>query len=307
MHILQEFVLERIDPLSVAMKEDTEASRSTKRRRRADFFESFLWLHLGAEIGAFPFDVAATVYTAYFEQFFSALNAPTSDTLQQTRDIFRSQLYVYDTPESRELKASFPNHVILIEKAMRGEDILRAQLSYFSSSGALRPLFNNLLFLSIRLAADRAVRRFVEAVQFFDEKEWDEWWDSGKCDPDEIVLYAEGATVEHKAAIAFAGYLTVWRTTYQFQQLFESCEKDYNLSSDDRFKLSDRVRDMVRWRMSLTNLIASQRFDAIASRLKTNLDAQARKDVEFQPVVNQIKESFDKVFQFWLERSPAIA
>ncbi|MCU1304951.1 MAG: hypothetical protein JWQ87_5235 [Candidatus Sulfotelmatobacter sp.] len=300
MYTVQEFVKRAVAPaIQGVMTAQERQFLPEQRRAQAAVFESFLWLHLGNEVGALPSKAVAETYENYYKDFFRNLNARKDPTLEQEQDLFRSKLYVNDTAQSRELKATFPNFVILIEKAMRGEDVFTAQRNRFRDPEALRPIFKNFLRLATTLASDPLLQEFTSLFQFADPREWAKQWGSGECTAEQVALAEDEPDKVPRAAVVYVGYLRLWSYTHQLRQMAELYEQDRSISSDDRFKLIDRAKEILGWRINLTSLEASKRFEQVASSLKAKLDQQAEEQPDLQAAVDELKRSFDTVFQFW--------
>jgi len=99
MHTLQEFLLKNVVPAVEQLRQARQHKNlPTTRSAYASVFESFLWLHLGTEIGVFPPEASRAIASAYYGDFFQSLNRPSDEILEKVE--FASKLYVVDTPES---------------------------------------------------------------------------------------------------------------------------------------------------------------------------------------------------------------
>lgn len=142
MHRLDDFVVRRVLPDLEALNQQPsgDAKSATLRSRLT---ESLLWLHLGAEIGSFPQQASNEVYEACFRPFVESLSS------QETGQM---RIYVAHSRESGSLILSFPRYVrILIERAMRGEEIVSIERCEFSSPQNMRASFQVLLIMGIRV------------------------------------------------------------------------------------------------------------------------------------------------------------
>jgi hypothetical protein len=264
----------------------------------ASLFESFLWLHLGTEIGVFPLQLSAEIASSYYQPFFQSLNARRDNALDEVE--FASKLYVYDTPESKDLKAAFPGFTILIERAMRGEDGLKVQRSEFNSPDSLKPLFKNFLRLASMIRMDPRVRHFTVVSQFATEVEWQNEWRGGDCAPEEVEDFAAQVDLKDRSAASiFAGFLRLWSYSHQLTAMVEMYEHE-EIRGEDRFKLVDRIKEILRWRINLRSAETANRFEAVRSALKTNLDRQAMQEGNLKGAVDFIKKSFDSAFAIWI-------
>jgi hypothetical protein len=146
MHTLQEFVVKGVVPAAEQLKRAENLKDLTaKRGASTTFFESFLLLHMGAEVGTFTLELARSVFSSYYENFFQSLNPP-----KERLDLFSNKLQVSDTRESSELKGTFPNFRVLIEQTMRGQDAFAFQRNEFRGANSLRPILQKFLAHSTR-------------------------------------------------------------------------------------------------------------------------------------------------------------
>lgn len=305
MHTLQEFVLKSALP---AIRQLGKARKAvdlpTKRGAYASVFESYLWLHLGSEVAIFPLEPAQSVFASYYSRFFESLNAQEDRLLKESEDLFRSRLYVTDTVESRELKATFPDFTILIELAMKGENGFRFQRNEFQEPGSLRPMCRNFLRVGLSVASDPLVRSFTNLSQFTDANQWESRWRGGDCNPEQVMTARTLGGKSPDPAVICAGFLKLWGYSYQLRQMSEMYEHE-NIRSDDRFRLIDRIKTILRWRINLRSTELAARFESVKAMLKRNLDEQvANERVEnaegLRNSVEVITKSFDESFDFWL-------
>src|SRR5690348_420855 len=138
MHTLQEFVLRN---LTVARRRLKAVSRlqdtAARRGAHSSMFESFIWLHLGTELGVFDLSAAKELVHIYFKELFDSLVSTKPTTVAETEHLFRGEVRIYDTPESSDLKATFPDFVIQIEDAMRNKDLFAASINKFTDVASL--------------------------------------------------------------------------------------------------------------------------------------------------------------------------
>jgi hypothetical protein len=298
MHTLQEFVLRNVLPaLEQLRKAQQRKEFAATRGAYASTFESFLWLHLGAEINVFPAEPSQAIASTLYGNFFRSLNRPHDGILEKVD--FASRLYVSDTSESRELKATFPDFVIMIEKAMRGEDAFNTQRNEFRDAISLKPAFKNFLRLASVLGSDSQVQHFTNVSQFTDTAGWEAEWRGGDCNAEEIEFAAENVEIAVRPpARIFAGFLRLWSYTYQLTEMSNMYEGE-EMRSDDRFKLIDRIKSILRWRINLRSREAANRFESVRSELKKRLSEQAAESENLRSSVEFIKTSLDSVFAFW--------
>jgi hypothetical protein len=209
-------------------------------------------------------------------------------------------LYVYDTPESKELKSAFPDFTMLIEQGMRGQDPFSVQRNEFRDSDALRPILKNFLRLALVLASDPLIQRFTSISQFTDERKWENAWHGGDCAADEVAIAGETDGREGPSpAVILAGFLRLWGYSHQLREMSNMYETE-DIEADDRFKLLDRIKSNLRWRINLRSREAANRFESVRDGLKKNLDAEAAEATNLRTSVDFIMKSMDTAFEVWL-------
>ena len=164
MHRLQTFLTEVLFPTLSALS--TEATTSKPQQlslMRREVVEHVLWLHLGTEIGAFPYRQSRKIYTAYLGPFFQSL---VSRDLDERAAMAAGRVYVAHSEESRALVLGLPRYAnILVEKAMRSEDIFESERLEFRNAQSLSGLFQTLLLLHSRFAVSETVRQFTYDIR----------------------------------------------------------------------------------------------------------------------------------------------
>jgi hypothetical protein len=304
MHTLQEFVLTNVVP-AIEEVRNAQAHNDLAMRRaaHANVFESFLWLHLGTEIGVFPAEPSREVFSTYYADFFKSLNREQDRLLDVVA--FRSRLYVYDTPESTELKSAFPDFTKLIEQSMRGNDVFNVQRNEFRDPDSLRPIFNNFLRMASVFASDPLILRFVLICQFSDARAWDNEWHGGDCVSEEVALAGETGEYEgSSSAIICAGFLRLWSYSHQLREMSNMYEKE-SIESVDRFKLIDRIKNNLRWRINLRSREVANRFESVRREIKKRLHGEAAESGNLRTSVDFIVNSMDTAFEVWLRHAVA--
>jgi len=299
MHTLQEFVLRNVLPaLEQLRNAQQHKDFAATRGAYASTFESFLWLHLGAEINVFPAEPSRAIASTLYGEFFRSLNRRQDEILEKVD--FASRLHVSETLESKELKATFPDFVIMIDKAMRGEDAFNALRNEFRDPISLKPAFKNFLRLASVLASDSQVQHFTNVSQFTNTAGWEGEWRGGDCNSGEVEFAGENIEIAVRPpAIIFAGLLRLWSYTYQLTEMSNMYEEE-EIRSDDRFKLIDRIKSIMRWRINLRSREVANRFESVRNELKKRLSEQAAETENLRSSVEFIKTSLDSAFDFWM-------
>ena len=182
---------------------------------------------------------------------------------------------------------------------MRGQNAFDAQRNEFRDPVSLKPVFKNFLRQGSVLASDPLVQRFTSISQFTDTAGWEAEWRGGDCSSEEVEFAGENAKLEVRPpAVIFAGFLRLWSYSYQLREMSNMYESE-EIRGDDRFKLLDRVKSILRWRINLRSREAANRFESVRDELKKQLDKQAAEAGNLQSSVDFIKNSFDSVFEFW--------
>lgn len=77
MRTLQEFVWKTVVPAFEQLRyAQQHENLPTTRGAYASMFESFLWLHLGTEVGVFPAERSQEIAASFYADFFRSLNRP---------------------------------------------------------------------------------------------------------------------------------------------------------------------------------------------------------------------------------------
>ena len=173
MHRFEDFIVRRVLPDYVSLKE-RQVGDSWGAMLRCRLVEHMLWLHLGVEVGVFPAEPAEEFYTSFFQIFFRSL---LSQDPQRLEEMKKGQLYVAHSEESNSLILTFPRFArILIERAMRKEDIFSIERLEFSNSGVLRSSVQTLIMLTSQAVHLRPLAEFVHGVNFVEQAKWDADW-----------------------------------------------------------------------------------------------------------------------------------
>lgn len=303
MHRLPQFVTGSILPnlslLEQLLKTDDIARAAMTRSRLT---ESLLWLHLGVELGSFPEEASSEVYTTHFIPLFGSLISQREQAREEMR---QSRIYVAHSPESEALVLSFPRFAaVLVEKAMRGEDVFRAERLEFSYAGSLTPAFQALLIMASNLALSRDINAFIYYVNFVDHGTWAELWEQD-FGPTEVFATQTELRAPPAAHIC-AGFLQLWGYATKLKEFFGNLEGRITPSQTDLFKFRQRAREIQSWILNLRSGQVSSRFDEVRRKLNQGLDADVSKGRIGSESAKLVQESMDSAFEFWFAAAPAL-
>jgi len=263
----------------------------------ASVVESFLWLHLGTEIGAFPGTASRDIYQSYLRPFFRSL---LSTDAKAREEMEMDRLYVAHSEISDAMRPMLGRFAfVLLEKAMRQEEIFSSEQAKFSRPERLKAVFQTFLILYSQLTSRRSVELFTYQVNFADAPTWRQNWNK-PCTAKEV----ERADIEHSSISSSicAGYLNLWNYAVKLMMTEQNLRGNAELAAD-LFRLTDRLKEMGRWRINLKHLSSSERFDDVRVRIMEKLDEDAKDDLS-RICVKEIRTSMDNAFSFWFSAAP---
>lgn len=294
MHRLQQFLSSVLYPQIQTYQKAKEKNSAKTIMFAASIMESFLWLHLGTEIGAFPQPASRDIYRIYLSPFFSSLSSLATED---------SPLYVTHSHESGSLLYMFGRFAdVLLEKAMRHEEVFSSELAGFSRPDRLVHNFQTFLILHSRLVTRPPVESFTYYVTFADHSTWHQAWNTD-CDPGKVELANVGGGTGASSIVA--GYLNLWGHAAKVMAIEKDLAQDAALSSDF-LRLKDRLAEMRRWRINLRSGATSKRFADIRNRIFDNLTMHALEAEGNASGIyaERIFASIDEVFSFWHSDAP---
>lgn len=266
----------------------------TAAMHRLFLTDAFLWLHLGAEIGIYPWDGAEECLNEYLRPFFESLVSAEANTRSD-----RPTSYANRSKESLDLISAFPHFAgILIEKAMRGDrDLLSAEQNRFTHPEKLMSTFQALQLLSDTLR-HQTTRTFITAINFLPRDDWDLIW-RVECSSQEVRDSERPDFAGPTKALLFAGYLRLYRYGLQIKDLFESLADDPHLDSTDLSRIRDRARETLKWLVNLSSKVTADRLSVVQTEIVEALEEQARNDpnVSFD-LVASIQKSMEESLGF---------
>lgn len=270
MHRLQDFltrvVLPRLSELDSASSRSPEQLAMTYR----EIMEALLWLHLGVEVGIFPVAEARTAYEIYKRLFFTTI-IPSGQFLQFSQP---ARSYAAHSELSQQLYVELPRYAgVLLEKGMRGEDPFTTEQLELRNSAALSGLCQTLLLLYSEFATSSNVRQFTYLVSFAPKDEWNAAWRSS-VDPETLISSDPGDLISPMES-AFSGYLELWGFGTRCRDVFIAAEGRDETDSADRFKLQDRLQDVLQWRINLRHTSGMERFEKIREKVDREIERES--------------------------------
>jgi hypothetical protein len=306
MHRLQNFVIGEVIPeLGAVERARRNGQMDELAMVRCFVAEKFLWLHLGAEVSAFPKSVSLAVYDSYLAPFFRGLVDPE-----------RVKEYAPHSRESRAMRDAFTPfaqnlfdralHVFFDNEGTVEKDIFLARPVLFKRPERLIGLFQTHLLLRDHVWRSPAVRWFIRALNFSTKEFWNFIWKQD-CSPEQVTeAHAEGAP-EASKSLMYAGYLGMYRYGAQVKQLIESVQDDGILDSSDVAKLMSRIREIQGWTINLSSDQVSSRFEAVKQGLIDALLAQSKTDKNVDAkMVTEIEDYIIEALEFVGIPQPAL-
>jgi hypothetical protein len=299
MHRLQNFLFTNVLPPLLALSESKEDTRAAMLR--SQLAESFLWLHLGVELGSFPEEASEELFRTYFVPWFNSLLSREEGKRQSMRD---RSLYVAHSPESEALILTFPRFAsILIEQAMRGENIFLTERNNFRNPNLLSSVFQSLLILTSNFSANPAIEHFILMVNFVDLQTWERQWTADVGAEEELI--SKEHVVRGLSSPLCVGFVELWRYATRLRELFDDLAGRVEIARSDRFNLRQRAREIQSWNLNLRSAETASRFDQVRRKVMQEIEK------ELLPYRNDgsavsIQESIDDAFQFWFSAAPAL-
>jgi len=262
---------------------------------RAEIIEAFLWLHLGVEIGSFPEEATRAAYKAVLAPFFKSLLSRDDVVLDQLRF---GERYVAHSPESQALVLALPRYAsILVELAMREEEVFGKEQAGFDDPGGLRSLFQTLSLLYSSFVANPAVRQFTYELNFAEPHVWERDWKKN-CTGNE-AREADISGSGPPIALTLAGYLNFWGHGARCAELFQGLEGSEEVSTFDIGRLRNRFSELLRWRINLRSRDSTERFERIQEGLVQQLQRET-KTLKVDPRgLALLQESMESAFELW--------
>ncbi len=297
MHRLQQFAVGTILP---------EWERAVVNRNLQDeselpmiallVIESFLWLHLGVELGAFPREESEDVCSYYYVPFFRWLKS-----YDGTRQHGRVQLpFLQSSPY-----LGLPEFARVLVRMGTGEgQPLYEQPSGVGEKPLLIAPFQSLLILYSRLCRDTAVRQFLYGIGFQNSDDWGKHWGE-QCTAEELFNAVESAEAS-PTAMVLAGYMRFCEYARNTNEVLDNIEDLGILDRPRLFEFKDRIRNMQAWRLNLSSGDAAKRFEQVRERVNKMIDevltSQGLKDD-----VKRVQKFHENSLNLLFEKEPASA
>jgi|SRR5579864_970096 len=295
MHRLQNFVMELAPELAALERATSEREFDEVAMLQSFIAEKFLWLHLGAEIGAFPMSASAAVFSKYLAPFFAGESAVVNMKFSPPPEGVRLA-FVPFAQDLFERALSFSGRYIKVEELEK--EVFGAQLVLFERSKTLSGLFQTHLLLRGHVWRNPAVRWFIRALNFSTQEFWNSIWNQ-ECSPEQVTAAYAEANPEPGKAVIYAGYLGMFRYGAQVKQLSESVQNDRVLAHYDVLKLLSRIREIQGWTINLSSGQVSRRFESVRQGLSKALQRQRDVDKNItREMVFEIERSVNEALEF---------
>jgi hypothetical protein len=258
--------------------------------------ESFLWLHLGVELGAFPRKASEDVYLFYYAPFFQWLKSYSGDRKQGPGQppFLESSPYL-GLPEFAQ---------VLVRKGTGEGQPLYDQPSGIGERPRLIVPFQSLLILYSRLCRDEAVRRFLYGIGFQTRDDWGKQWIK-PCTAEDLFNAVESAEAS-PAAMVLAGYMRLCEYARNTNEVLDNIEGLGILDRPRLFEFKDRIRNIQAWRLSLSSGDTANRFEQVRERVSKMIDEELT-SLGLEGDVKRVQELLENSLNLLFDFAPAIA
>ena len=291
MHRLQQFVVGTILPEWERVVGGRGLGNDSELPMRALLvIESFLWLNLGVELGAFPPEASEDVYSYYYPPFFGWLKSysETRQSGSKPPPFLESAPYLGLPTFARNL----------VSIGLHGGRPLHDQPSGVGEKPGLVDPFQSLLILYSQLCRNSAARRFLYGTGFQGPDDWEIQWNE-QCTAADLFNAVETSDAS-PAAMVLAGYVKLCEYARNVQEVLNNIEGLAILDSARLFQFSDRIRNIHAWRLNLSSGITVKRFEQVQGKIKKMVE-QVLRDEKFdddtKSVQGLLENSLDLFFQ----------
>jgi hypothetical protein len=296
MHRLQEFAVGTIVPEWERVTRTAEPVDESERAMMALLIiESFLWLHLGVELGAFPRNASEDVFSFYYATTFRWLKSyDDRRPRSQRQPPFLDSAAYLGLPEFARA---------LVRMSLDGGNPLYERPSGVGERPALVAPFQSLLILYSRLCRDTAARRFLFGIGFQNADDWRTQW-SQPCTTEDLFktfLSAEGSP----AAMILLGYTRLSEYARNVNEVLKNIEDLGILDSARLFQFKDRIRNIHAWRLNLSSGDTAQRFDQVREQVDRLMD-EALTPLAPEDDVKRVHELLAKSLELLFDSQPVL-
>jgi hypothetical protein len=251
------------------------------RHAQASLFETFLWLHLGVEVGYFT--------RAFAQQLLAAVYEPELFTsLRVTTETFASDLSEYKVTDIEqrynkrfnELANLFPSLGPLLTRCVGQQEVFNFFLIEVEDADSIRPVFQALYAITTAMCAEWTIQTFIAAINFCSDREWATLMQKtiGVHElftvsvPDEVASRRDSRSI----ILGFIHLLSYMDKFRNFNDDLRSAVSSGELQQRDVQGLCNRIRMMQGWRTTVISPIAGMRITELAlmmdTRYRTLLD-----------------------------------
>jgi hypothetical protein len=297
MHRLQQFAVGTILPEWERVIVNRELQDESELPMMALLvIESFLWLHFGVELGAFPRKASEDVYLFYYAPFFRWLKS-----YNGARQHGRGQPpFLESSPY-----LGLPEFArVLVRKGTGEGQPLYDQPSGVGERPRLIVPFQSLLILYSRLCRDTAVRRFLYGIGFQSPDDWGKQW-SELCTAEDLFNAVESAEAP-PAAMVLAGYMKFCEYVRNTNEVLDNIESLGILDRPRLFEFKDRIRNIQAWRLDLSSGDTAKRFEQVRERVNKMIDEELT-SLGLEVDVKRVQELLENSLNLLFALEPAIA
>jgi hypothetical protein len=297
MHRLQQFAVGTIAPEWERVAVTREFQDDSELPMMALLIiESFLWLHLGVELGAFPREASEDVYLFYYAPFFQWLKSYSGN-----RPRSRHQPPFLESAPYLGLPA-FAR--ALVGKGVGEGDPLYDQPSGVGEKPILVAPFQSLLILYSRLCRDTAVRRLLYGIRFQNSDDWGKQW-SEQCTAEDLFNAVESAEGSPNAMI-LSGYMRLSEYARNTNEVLKNIEDLGILDRTRLFEFKDRIRNIQAWRLDLSSGDTSKRLEQVRERIGKMID-EVLVPLGLKDDVKRVQELLSNSLDLFFIREPVSA
>jgi hypothetical protein len=226
---------------------------------RAELLESFLWLHLGVQIGHFPLSLSRRAVYEYFPMILDAYEVISETPFFQT---------AYTPPLRTIWDSEFSGRQDLFASARLWKEAAPSEAS---------SLFQTSSVFANEFVQDLETRPFIQAITLSTEAEWEQAVKYNKplADVERNEANDDLPDSAHWTGPAVFSTIDYLRTVRQFNL----AEQTRN-SSQEFATFRQRLREIQQWRLNFADLTYRLRFQAAAQTVAKQFKSMEESQVE---------------------------
>ena len=260
----------------------------------SELFESLLVLDLGLQLYAIPEEYLFAMSREFFSTLF--MNVWTEGVQQKERNA--PEEFVYKSESSEELRRHFPKFTRMIDQGIRGENYWKLSPIGIQHFQPLQAHYERFVMLHSLLVTDESVGAFALALRY--SPSWDEYMQQNVEASD--IIYAPkhnrpDAALHLRAANVFRGFISFIGYLGRMGEILDMAQQTCDES--DAFRFSDRIRDILNWRLDFASSETVRRFEGVRKLL---IEKAAHESPSIAPQVRKaLEDTLDSVLGHWLE------